>query len=975
MSRLADIHTGIMTYMSQTISAGAQSKWGRKKLEKVLEQTKVDIVQLTDQLLQAKEDLTLKDQKMKELLKQNEMRMLENQHFKTQLEVTKGSLQTLQDETAIQRSLLEAELRRQVGRLEELDNKAAVTGKQFTDASTQWEILESVLKDGEGVITDDSEEEMAEKTTLTEFTEEQNDVQNFKMELNTIEIGSAVTEEVSEPESLDCNIPSFPIFDEAISDTTLYSVVEGNNSTISSVCVEEERNTSLTSLPLSQNSEPTMTQPPNISTIQLCDASEVEIHHIDKNNSEMYPATSCAELQESVMLVLTPPVSPENMMSLKDKFTQSILPPVIEEKGHSAIAHTDSAEISDGNLSLSLPSGGCNVTTSCHETDKTTQLILSVPMAEKYTSPITAISLSHKRDQWSQTDGSNTLFQESEKNNSPITLLKTDEDTNPMTTIPINDNSYTYLMISPSNIKTSADFPPPSTLEQNIHISVPADNTMTALSPSYENGDLTASIPELDQSSHNSISVPVPDVNTLHFTSLPVFDKITEVITSLSAPSDIIRPVTSPPLDSENSNIDESVHTISLIIPDHKMQPPETHEAEVTPEQNQGTLLSKDTGSINQPSEPAILCKDLAGVENKKTGWTFHTEEGEVSPVKSLDSSDHHAQLWGISQRLHKCMQEIRELLTTEGFHSLADGLTEEVEGNNADGISGNLKQLENFPAVLHSLLHTATRKNTEHKQLPDEHSQGADVTSGNKSTEKNCPLLSMHTEDGTQTCDDLSVHAPLSHDSGNTRSLIFTRLDEEHNRRVLQRARYQGRLPGHLHQDASRVMTEYRMMRQERLQVLVWRYVIYIAWKRAENLLQKQCLLRPQVTPTLTKLQKLKHQVFLRWREKMMQSQEERLSLSVALHQTLQGVQEESGIFLIKPVLSWPASSSATETRKEIRFRYKALRQPTFPSLDQCDVSATRFLHWITSKNHLPSKKYCQCEADSSFPCIVRQK
>ncbi|XP_053575285.1 uncharacterized protein LOC128664487 [Bombina bombina] len=165
MCRLADIHSEIVNYVNQTLSTCSSRKRkisddkNRKKLEKAVEQARGNIVTLTNQLLRAQEDLTSKDQQMKEMLRQHEMRLVEIRHFKGQLEDTKINLQTLQEETAKQRSLLEAEMRIQAGRLAELESQVTIKLNQYRHASSQWEIQELISYTCRATQTPDEDEE------------------------------------------------------------------------------------------------------------------------------------------------------------------------------------------------------------------------------------------------------------------------------------------------------------------------------------------------------------------------------------------------------------------------------------------------------------------------------------------------------------------------------------------------------------------------------------------------------------------------------------------------------------------------------------------------------------------------------------------------------------------------------------------------------------------------------------------------
>ncbi|XP_030047416.1 uncharacterized protein LOC115461605 [Microcaecilia unicolor] len=110
-------------------------------MEKAIERAKEDITQLTTKLLQAQEDLESKDKKLKELLRQNEMKGLESQHLQTHLESTKNCLATFQRECEMQRSLQETEGKRQISRIAELEEILREKEELKRETATQWSDL------------------------------------------------------------------------------------------------------------------------------------------------------------------------------------------------------------------------------------------------------------------------------------------------------------------------------------------------------------------------------------------------------------------------------------------------------------------------------------------------------------------------------------------------------------------------------------------------------------------------------------------------------------------------------------------------------------------------------------------------------------------------------------------------------------------------------------------------------------------
>nr|XP_033775359.1 uncharacterized protein LOC117347950 isoform X2 [Geotrypetes seraphini] len=147
MSRLLELHKELISYVNNAMtptSAGKRKPLNdksRKKMEKAIEQAKEDIAQLTIKLLQAQKDLDSKDKKLKELLRQNEMKGLESQHLQDQLQSTKNLLATYQQEYDMQRSLQEAEGKWQASRIAELEEILTEKEELKRETATQWSDL------------------------------------------------------------------------------------------------------------------------------------------------------------------------------------------------------------------------------------------------------------------------------------------------------------------------------------------------------------------------------------------------------------------------------------------------------------------------------------------------------------------------------------------------------------------------------------------------------------------------------------------------------------------------------------------------------------------------------------------------------------------------------------------------------------------------------------------------------------------
>ncbi|XP_056428606.1 uncharacterized protein LOC130368654 isoform X2 [Hyla sarda] len=760
---------------------------GRKKMEKLLNQARQDIAQLTDQLLHTQEDLTLKDRQMKDLQKLNEMRLMEIHHVKSQMEVTKKSLQILQEETTIQCSLLESEIRRKTEQLEMLENDKALKKEQLVNSTSQWEITDCMLSNS----NDD----------ITAISKEQNLLEDYM-------------EAAKETPPKNISAPSqTPVADKDNLVHTLSNVEELNSAShqlsASNVC---------------------LTPPPDLPILQT-DAAHQRVNEGSLSN---FASSSVV------------PHEHESLLSMTNKNDES------------AISQPNSEEITNSDdVSFPLPSNGSDTTALDSEIDHE---IYAISSSERYNSPI-----SNKTERFTQANNGGIIHLNANKMPRPTIPLKPDEDLNTMASTHIHN--------------TNTDV---NELNNITYRSQPAATITEAPLTAFDN-TFTTSVSEPKQDASGSISVSLPAKKT-----------------------DNLASETKTPFT----------------------EAPKTR-----------SIPCMSSGYGHQSSEPHTLRDTLLETEHQ-------TRQEEETTVEASDSGDGHTELWWLSERLHKCVREIRNLLITEGFHSLADVFAEEVQ-DKSEALSTNLTQVENFPTVLQRLLHNITMRNAEDQELTNDHSPDS-VIRKEEDRNKIDSFLPQHNEEESQKCNGVPMKTHLSNDFGHTSSFLFAHTDEEHIRQEMQKACLQGRIPVHICQDISKLMAKYRILCQEKLQSLVWGYVQYISWNRAENLLRRQCLNRPQITPILYKLQKQKDQAYLQWRDKILQSQEQRLRLSAVLNQTLQRVHEDTGILLIKPLISW-AGSSELETRKQVNCSKKTFRHACFPPVCQHGLSC----HGI-SPNHV---------------------
>ncbi|XP_063302430.1 uncharacterized protein LOC134601858 [Pelobates fuscus] len=907
MSRLVDIHTEIMSNVNNTLSAATSGKRQtflcriRKKLEKAVNQAKEDIVMLTDQLLQAQEDLTLKDQQTKDLSKQNENKIFELNYFKGLLETTKKSLQTLQNETAIQRSLLDAEIRMQAQRLEELENQ--VSGKQSSDISTQWEDLDSTFRCDKTEFSVPNEEENIVQETekcppwnvkpySSETISEHGDVlDDGRVPVDPSRSDVHIVSYTEESEHI---LTSIPVYEE---NTRLTPDQSEDTSILTSLILEKGSNIVITLHPLSGKNKLAITSIRVSEDSQLLITSQPsaeEILHTTRSHSmsrasyssvTSFPGEGPDNIEDIEICPITPFTDPEGTPqnfitpTATEQELVNIAPISVLEDGrdtlllHSECEKTDQAATSypdEAHNHPPLPEPNeMSIITSHPVTDMSTPIPASLPASDKMavlplSLPVSQVKIPHPPDQ---------------SVNSDISLIPDKNNFN--TTYPMNEG-YSGLMTSvPDLFKINGDL---------AFISVTDEDKI---------------IPLYTLRSDN-------DMNDYPVTSPPGPDTTNRLITSFNMENENARSIV------PDSMSDNSAHPDA--IPPAPLNDTQSVKSHCGVENDARPTASPVVANIYIPDEGMDSSGHEGTLEEDKMVQTeiiLHAEREDLS------SEDIQNELCQVSQRIRMCIQEIKQLLNSAGYDFLIDGLNAGVQNLNEDGISGNLTQLENVPAVLFSLL----QRNTE--AMIDESVQNGFKKTIHKVAAMDSDLHA-HSAPVTQSCRpvDKQIKSPIINEYNDFHTLKFSRLDEKYNKWILKRAAEQGDIPFHAFKDACRGMSQYRQLVQERIRSLVRGYLLYISWDRAETLLKQQTSHKLRASHTLSKVHDKKQQTLLRWKQQRTQSQDERLHVLSSLNQMFHGLQEESGIFLIKPVLSWTRSSTVLEGQRQPHLQDKAFQK-----------------------------------------------
>ncbi|KAK2559537.1 hypothetical protein P5673_018185 [Acropora cervicornis] len=140
--------------------------------------------------------------------------------------------------------------------------------------------------------------------------------------------------------------------------------------------------------------------------------------------------------------------------------------------------------------------------------------------------------------------------------------------------------------------------------------------------------------------------------------------------------------------------------------------------------------------------------------------------------------------------------------------------------------------------------------------------------------------------------------------------SIMFTRLDAERNSKILKRAVNERRLSDDSFSVIMEHMDHYVSLPAQRLAHIVRRYSHHRSMKEIERSLKHGGVLDEGVFSTLDKMESLQNKRAERWGDKMDKYASERERLAKQLTTCFENLEQETGIFLIKPVYSFKGRS-----------------------------------------------------------------
>ncbi|GFR87029.1 centrosome-associated protein CEP250-like isoform X1, partial [Elysia marginata] len=136
--------------------------------------------------------------------------------------------------------------------------------------------------------------------------------------------------------------------------------------------------------------------------------------------------------------------------------------------------------------------------------------------------------------------------------------------------------------------------------------------------------------------------------------------------------------------------------------------------------------------------------------------------------------------------------------------------------------------------------------------------------------------------------------------------SVMFTRLDSERNAKIMKKAVMDEKLNAEKYKEAVAKMDEYVSLPAQRLAHLVRKYMHHTRMRAIEEKVKNSSSVNEEVFEVLDKMEDLQNRRARQWADRMDEMGIERLKLANLLMDTLDTIEQESGIFLIKPMYSY---------------------------------------------------------------------
>eukprot|EP00794_Sanderia_malayensis_P019487 gene19487-21412_t len=377
----------------------------------------------------------------------------------------------------------------------------------------------------------------------------------------------------------------------------------------------------------------------------------------------------------------------------------------------------------------------------------------------------------------------------------------------------------------------------------------------------------------LEEDEHMAI---LENISNIRSSSSQIFDCMKEIIPDLISSEDILF-----------SNINETANEYTKIDSHEKDG---VYESSVKEETDRGIASNEDE-------------KVKSGAESLKASIASHDEQPKVmSGVKREGDKGDRGDKGDKGEEFKEPAKSVNELNVSSEDDN--NGGRKKKRLSSREGrkqLISDYKQLidkhqtltEEFENIKRNLKQTTT---TYEQQL----TQNADVMDGMKNA----------IQELKKQLESYEITHPLTVKASQTDSsdFMFTRLDMEHNARALKRGLQSGRLSYDGYTELCNKMEDYVSIPVKRFGRLARKYLHFSRMKEVEEAIRTSKSLDDRVYDLLDKMEDFQEKRTIQWESRMENLTKEREQIAKLLVKTLEMIEHETGIFLIKPIMSVPS-------------------------------------------------------------------
>lgn len=927
-SRLGELNQEMVTWLSNYAinKASSKLKEGKKKLEKALEKAKEDMASLSEKLHSLQTEIEDKDKKSQDLLKMLEAKNLENQKFKTAAEVAKKKMQELQEAVDKNKSKTE-EVKREIEKFHE-QQIIAITQAHAAEIKAIKNNFEEELKKVKAASADSRHSELAD---LEEDPSRQGSQQDSRPSTKNSKSGKG--------KQLPTKSPKRDGKSKDLSDST--SQDEGGDPNSAHVETRQSKRAKSTLEPVKEGDVSEFTDEYDLKDDSAWSSLPVEQMHSRYVQYRRLTRNKLAELEEQ--LEVTVAKTQRKVNNLKSQFQEhknkweSERKLLIEQVEQAQKLQTEAEKEADTAMSQLEEFINEQERLEDEEEGKRTDIVKAVTRPTR-----------HKPDEAGdrKSVSSDTQTQKEPENVKKPEETQSEEHTEPELSRLMQQTDDAKVKEMNSRITGAMSAPP--AIEDGVEVT---DKTQTSPLPQTQ-----ATKPDTPESGREVSAKSRASLRSQYKAKL---EETRQAVEERRSKSPAISIPSQRSLEDDQL-IDEDDDDVAL--PDDMKSREPTMDIATSPPPQQKSMSRRST----KPEDPLVqeylkTYDSIISFRDALSKILLDREMLQASQILTdletarFDREDKlEPQVEKMTFNAYYLFEEIiavlGSILYSEEREPAVSSMMVSREGTkpmtrekSAD--SGALQTRQSrvssvaSPSIDKNLI-TELQENYEklQKQFEVESKKHEEQIRHNTVVmmEMQDTINELQRELGNlgRSGSHIRQNSDLATPQGQAESAImFTRLDSERNAKIMKRAVNDQKLDPDQYKDAMSKMEDYVSIPAKRLAHLVRKYVHHCRMKEIEENVKKSKSLDENVFEVLDKMENFQNKRAKQWAEGMDSMGNDRLRFANILMETLEDIEQQSGIFLIKPMYSFKG--------RDIKERYAGkLARPIRP---QRNISPTR--------------------------------